>query len=103
MDTPVESAWSLRADWTAPLRRRPLPVALAAAAVLALLTWRIGPRADLPAFLVLGVAGTALAAVDVALRRLPDPLTLPLYGAGRYCWAPPRRSRPAVRRGCCTR
>jgi leader peptidase (prepilin peptidase)/N-methyltransferase len=57
-------------------------VVLAAAAVIALLAWRIGIRADLPAFVVLGGVGTALAAVDLASKRLPDPLTLPLYGAG---------------------
>ncbi|GAA2579313.1 prepilin peptidase [Actinomadura fulvescens] len=74
--------WSLRADWTEPLRARPVRVALTCAAVLALLTWRVGVRADLPAFLWLGAAGTALGFVDVAIKRLPDPLTLPSYGAG---------------------
>ncbi|XVQ13788.1 prepilin peptidase [Spirillospora sp. CA-255316] len=76
------SSWSWRAGWTEPLRRRPIPVVLAAVAVTGLLVWRIGVRPDLPAFLVLGVVGTALATVDIASKRLPDPLTLPLYGAG---------------------
>ncbi|WP_242902013.1 prepilin peptidase [Actinomadura terrae] len=75
-------AWSLHAAWAAPLRRRPVPIALLAAAVLAALTWRIGLRPDLPAFLWLGLAGTLLGIVDATLRRLPEPLTLPSYAAG---------------------
>ncbi|MFG2000063.1 prepilin peptidase [Spirillospora sp. NPDC048911] len=74
--------WSLRADWTEPLRARPVPAALVCAAVLALLTWRVGVEPALPAFLCLGTVGTALGFVDVAIKRLPDPLTLPSYGVG---------------------
>ncbi|MFI0445158.1 prepilin peptidase [Actinomadura sp. 6N118] len=76
------AVWSFRAGWTEPLRARPVPVVLTCVAVLALLAWRIGAEPVLPAFLYLGVAGTALGFVDVAIKRLPDPLTLPSYGAG---------------------
>jgi len=81
-DRPGASAWSLRADWTEPVRRSPVRVLLAGAAVLALLSWRIGLRADLVAFAYLGCVGVVLGVVDVALRRLPDPLTLPSYPIG---------------------
>ncbi|WP_106398490.1 prepilin peptidase [Actinocorallia populi] len=67
-----------RDPWFDPVRRRPAPVALVALAVLALLAWRLGPRPDLAAFAVLGLAGTCLAFIDAELLRLPDPLTLPL-------------------------
>lgn len=36
---------------------------------------KVGWRADLPALLVPAILGPALAHIDVALRRLPDPLT----------------------------
>ncbi|MCW2887547.1 MAG: leader peptidase (prepilin peptidase) / N-methyltransferase [Streptosporangiaceae bacterium] len=71
-----------RYDWTGPVTGRPVPVALVTVAVLAVLGWRIGPRPDLPAFGYLGVVGVLLAFIDVALTRLPDPLTLPSYVAG---------------------
>ncbi|MFI6521663.1 prepilin peptidase [Spirillospora sp. NPDC050679] len=82
MDAPPESAWSLTADWTGPLRRRPALVAAGCAVVAAALALRIGARADLPAFLCLGVLGVLLGVVDTALKRLPEPLTLPGYGLG---------------------
>lgn len=66
-----------RDPWFDPVRARPVPVALVAAAVVALLSWRIGLRADLPAFLVLAVVGTMLGFIDAAIQRLPDKLTLP--------------------------
>ena len=72
---------SPRDPWFDPVRRRPVPVALVTAAVLALLAWRLGPRPDLAAFAVLGLAGTLLAFIDAELLRLPDPLTLPLLPA----------------------
>jgi leader peptidase (prepilin peptidase)/N-methyltransferase len=59
-----------------------VPVALVTVAVLALLGWRIGLRPDLAAFVYLGVVGVPLAFIDVALKRLPDPLTLPSYAIG---------------------
>jgi leader peptidase (prepilin peptidase)/N-methyltransferase len=69
-------------DWAEPVTRRRLPVAAVTAAVLALVVWRVGFAPDLPAFGYLAVAGVALAFIDVALKRLPDPLTLPSYAAG---------------------
>ncbi|MQY02347.1 prepilin peptidase [Actinomadura macrotermitis] len=86
MDAPPDvartSPWSLKADWTEPLRSRPVPVLIGCAAVAALLCGRIGPRPELPALLYLGVVSVLLTAVDIALRRLPDPLTLPSYVIG---------------------
>ena len=79
---PAPGDGAARTPWTEPLRRRPVPVVLAAAVAAGLLVWRIGARPDLPAFLLLGIAGTALAAIDIATKRLPDPLTYSLYGAG---------------------
>jgi leader peptidase (prepilin peptidase)/N-methyltransferase len=55
---------------------------VATAAVEAVLALRIGLDPALPAFLVLGAVGVVLAAVDLATRRLPDPLVLTAYGAG---------------------
>jgi leader peptidase (prepilin peptidase)/N-methyltransferase len=71
-----------RFDWTEPVTGRPVPVALVTVAVLSLLGWRIGLRPDLAAFVYLGVVGVLLAFIDVALKRLPDPLTLPSYVIG---------------------
>jgi leader peptidase (prepilin peptidase)/N-methyltransferase len=71
-----------RFDWTGPVIGRPVPVVLATVAVLAALSWRIGLRPDLPAFGYLAVVGVLLTFVDVALKRLPDPLTLPSYLVG---------------------
>jgi leader peptidase (prepilin peptidase)/N-methyltransferase len=48
----------------------------------AVLVWRIGIDAALPAFLVLGAFGVVLGAVDLATRRLPDPLVLGSLAAG---------------------
>jgi leader peptidase (prepilin peptidase)/N-methyltransferase len=69
-------------DWAEPLTRRRLLVAAVTVAVLALVVWRIGLVPALPAFCYLAVAGVVLAFVDVALKRLPDPLTLPSYAVG---------------------
>jgi leader peptidase (prepilin peptidase)/N-methyltransferase len=69
-------------DWIEPVARRPAWVAVVAAATLALIAWRIGPHASLAAYLYLGAVGVVLAFIDVAIRRLPDPLTLPSYAAG---------------------
>jgi leader peptidase (prepilin peptidase) / N-methyltransferase len=57
--------------------------ALVTAAALLLGMWlRFGASPVLPAFGYLAVAGAALAFIDVAVRRLPDALTLPSYPAG---------------------
>ena len=55
----------------------PVALELATAAVLALLLGRFGGQPDMLAFGFLGVLGVALAAIDVAVQRLPDRLTLP--------------------------
>lgn len=57
----------------------PLVFEVAVAAVLALLLGRFGGQPVTLAFAFLGVVGVALAAIDVAVRRLPDRLTLPAY------------------------
>jgi prepilin signal peptidase PulO-like enzyme (type II secretory pathway) len=46
------------------------------------LAWRLGGHAELPAYLYLAVVGSLLAFVDVAVKRLPDPYTLPSYLIG---------------------
>ncbi|GAB3671605.1 hypothetical protein GCM10027589_40740 [Actinocorallia lasiicapitis] len=64
-----------RDPWFDPVRARPVLTAVLAVAVCALLTVRLGPAAELPAFLAVGVLGSVLSVIDVALKRLPDPLT----------------------------
>lgn len=54
-------------------------IELSTAVVLALLLGRFAGQWDAGAFAFLGVLGVALAAIDVAVRRLPDRLTLPAY------------------------
>jgi leader peptidase (prepilin peptidase)/N-methyltransferase len=46
------------------------------------LAWRLGGHAELPAYLYLAAVGSLLAFVDVAVKRLPDPYTLPSYLIG---------------------
>lgn len=48
----------------------------------ALLAWRFGTSAELPAYLVLAVIGVQLARIDILHHLLPDRLVLPLLGAG---------------------
>lgn len=57
-------------------------VAVVTALTLGVICWRVGFVPVLPAYLYLGVVGVALAVIDIALRRLPDPLTLPSYVIG---------------------
>ncbi|MEV6803631.1 A24 family peptidase [Streptomyces sp. NPDC051132] len=63
--------------------RAPSAVLLAVitAAVCAALAAATGTRPELAVWLLLAPAGVLLAAVDVRVRRLPDPLTLPLAPA----------------------
>lgn len=56
---------------------RPATLELLTAAVLALLLGRFARQPDVIAFAFLGVLGVALSAIDVAVNRLPDRLTLP--------------------------
>ncbi|WP_432880132.1 prepilin peptidase [Kribbella sp. CA-245084] len=57
----------------------PLVLELVTAAVLALLLWRFAGLADAAAYAFVGALGVALAAIDLAVQRLPNRLTLPLY------------------------
>jgi leader peptidase (prepilin peptidase) / N-methyltransferase len=54
---------------------------LVTAAVLALLCGRFADQAGVLAFGFLGALGIALGAIDIAVHRLPDKLTLPAYPA----------------------
>jgi leader peptidase (prepilin peptidase)/N-methyltransferase len=56
---------------------RPATLELLTAVVLALLFGRFAHQPDVVAFAFLGVLGVALSAIDVAVNRLPDRLTLP--------------------------
>jgi leader peptidase (prepilin peptidase) / N-methyltransferase len=58
---------------------RPLALELCTAAALALVLGRFAGQPDAVAFGFLAVLGVALAAIDIAVQRLPDPLTLPAY------------------------
>lgn len=55
-----------------------LPLAVATALVCAALAAATGTRPELAVWLLLAPVGVLLAAVDLRVRRLPDPLTLPL-------------------------
>jgi leader peptidase (prepilin peptidase) / N-methyltransferase len=57
----------------------PLVLELVTAAVLALLLWRFAGLPEAAAFALIGALGVALAAIDIAVKRLPNSLTLPLY------------------------
>jgi leader peptidase (prepilin peptidase) / N-methyltransferase len=57
----------------------PLALELVTAGVLALMLGRFGGQPDAVAFGFFGVLGVALAAIDIAVQRLPDLLTLPAY------------------------
>ena len=57
----------------------PLVLELVTAAVLALLLGRFAGLPEAAAFALIGALGVALAAIDIAVKRLPDALTLPLY------------------------
>jgi leader peptidase (prepilin peptidase) / N-methyltransferase len=57
----------------------PMALELATATVLALLLGRFGGQPDIVAFGFLGTLGVALAAIDIAVQRLPDRLTLPAF------------------------
>ncbi|MFJ3665750.1 prepilin peptidase [Streptomyces sp. NPDC090106] len=56
-------------------------LAAVTAAVCAALAAATGTRPELAVWLLLAPAGVLLATVDLKVRRLPDPLTLPLAGA----------------------
>ncbi|MFD7954177.1 prepilin peptidase [Streptomyces ardesiacus] len=60
---------------------RTAPLALVTALVCAALAAAAGTRPEVAVWLLLAPVGVLLAAVDLKVRRLPDPLTLPLAGA----------------------
>jgi len=57
-------------------------IAVTTAVTFGALAWRFGGHAELPAFLYLAAVGSLLAFVDIAVKRLPDPYTLPSYLIG---------------------
>lgn len=59
----------------------PMATELAAAAIMGLLLARFAGQPAVAAFAYLGLVGIALAEIDIAVRRLPDRLTLPAYPA----------------------
>lgn len=56
--------------------------AIAAALVCGAFAWRFHAGSELVAYLYLAVVGSLLAVVDVAVKRLPNPFTLPSYVVG---------------------
>lgn len=58
------------------------PVTVIGAVVEAALLWRFGWSAPLAAYLVFGVAATAVSASDLACRRVPNRATAPALVAG---------------------
>jgi prepilin signal peptidase PulO-like enzyme (type II secretory pathway) len=64
-----------------PMDRARPGIAAATAVTCGALAWRF-PHAELPAYLYLAAVGVLLAFVDVAVKRLPDPFTLPSYVVG---------------------
>jgi leader peptidase (prepilin peptidase)/N-methyltransferase len=66
---------------------RPAPwarpgIAVTMAVAFGALAWRFPGRAELPAYLYLAAVGSLLAFIDVAVKRLPNPFTLPSYVVG---------------------
>ena len=66
----------------APSGNRRLAAAVVLAVVYGLLGWRLGATFLLVAYLYLGAVGTLLTFIDIAVKRLPDPFTLPSYPVG---------------------
>jgi prepilin signal peptidase PulO-like enzyme (type II secretory pathway) len=63
-------------------RPRTIGIPLVTALASVLLAFRLGATPALAAFLYLGVVGTLLGFIDAAVKRLPDPFTLPSYAVG---------------------
>ena len=77
--TPAERRFALRCEQCRASLGIPFVLELTTAAVLALLLGRFGGQPDVIAFGFFGALGVALAAIDISVKRLPDPLTLPAY------------------------
>jgi leader peptidase (prepilin peptidase)/N-methyltransferase len=67
---------------TLPTLRTRITTAAVTFALSALLAWRLGPSPELPAYLLLAVAGVQLARIDLIHHLLPNRMVLPLLGAG---------------------
>ncbi|MFF7606314.1 prepilin peptidase [Streptomyces parvulus] len=76
-----EAVYGPRAAGGAVYGHRAASLALVTALVCAALAAATGTRPELAVWLLLAPVGVLLAAVDLKVRRLPDPLTLPLAGA----------------------
>ncbi|MFI5857927.1 prepilin peptidase [Streptomyces parvulus] len=76
-----EAVYGPRAAGEAVYGHRAASLALVTALVCAALAAATGTRPELAVWLLLAPVGVLLAAVDLKVRRLPDPLTLPLAGA----------------------
>jgi len=62
--------------------RLKITTAAATLALSALLAWRIGSAAELPAYVLLGIFAVPLARIDIVHHLLPNRLVGPLLGAG---------------------
>jgi leader peptidase (prepilin peptidase)/N-methyltransferase len=62
-----------------PISARYPAVELLTGATFAVVAWKFGPHAVLPAFLYLSAAGIALSFIDIDHKRLPNAITLPSY------------------------
>ena len=62
--------------------RMRITTAAATFALSALLAWRFGLSPELPAYVLLAVAGVQLARIDLQHHLLPNRMVLPLLGAG---------------------
>ncbi|WP_406292241.1 prepilin peptidase [Embleya sp. NBC_00896] len=61
------------------MRRDRLPIAIGVLIAGSAVVWRLGYRAELPAFLAFTLLACGLVACDARLMRLPNSLTLPGY------------------------
>jgi leader peptidase (prepilin peptidase) / N-methyltransferase len=77
--TPADRRLALRCGRCRSSLGTPLALELGTAGVLALLLGRFGGQPDVVAFGFFGALGVALVAIDIAVQRLPDALTLPAY------------------------
>ncbi|MGO4804135.1 A24 family peptidase [Arthrobacter sp. 2MCAF15] len=59
-----------------------ITTAAATFGLCALLAWRFGPTPELPAYILLAIAGVQLARIDLLHHLLPNRMVLPLLGAG---------------------
>lgn len=66
-------------DCDVPISVRYPLVELVTGALFAVMAWRLGPSASLPAYLYLTAIGVALSLIDLDVHRLPDAIVLPSY------------------------